>query len=188
MVNNLIKRLYFPSAIDIDANVSDARKINILQRVFEKEILHLHNLLSQPIFDEDQIRLAHQLLPLKPLKPSNIITNAVPSSPTAAGSGVSAVLRRRNCPVTNQLSFLQSSLHEASVQVSYSFRFFTHQTIIFTLKITKKRTALYEHGRFFSYPHDYKFLRAIGKGGFGTVYLAQRLDSKKLCAIKVHTL
>ena len=33
---------------------------------------------------------------------------------------------------------------------------------------------------------DFKFVRAIGKGGFGSVYLAQRLDNKKLCAIKVN--
>lgn len=32
---------------------------------------------------------------------------------------------------------------------------------------------------------DFKFIRALGKGGFGAVYLAQRVDNKKLCAVKV---
>ncbi len=32
---------------------------------------------------------------------------------------------------------------------------------------------------------DFEFIRAIGKGGFGSVYLAQRADNKKLSAIKV---
>mmetsp|Transcript_2549 Transcript_2549/g.3967 ORF Transcript_2549/g.3967 Transcript_2549/m.3967 type:complete len:912 (-) Transcript_2549:328-3063(-) len=156
-------------AVDIDINVSDPRKFNILQNDFEREILMLQNMLSQLIIDEDQSRRSHQLLPLKPLKSSNN-ANGIPSSPNAAaGSGASAVLRRRNgsSPLSNQLSFLLSNLQEALAQV------------------TTKRSALQRHGRFFSYPHDYKFIRALGKGGFGTVYLAQRLDSKKLCAIKV---
>lgn len=53
------------------------------------------------------------------------------------------------------------------------------------LFLKDKQSVLRSHPPIKLAAKDFKFLRLLGKGGFGSVYLARRLDTRKLCAIKV---
>lgn len=97
------------------------------------------------------------------------------------------VAGHRNCRVALRCAmadvlnshFLNSFFH------SFTYLLFCLCPCDLSLQLKEKIRILAKFSRVQLNVKDFKFIRALGKGGFGAVYLAQRADNKKLCAVKV---